>query len=73
MADVLVVDQYAFAWDLKSNTGLVAIRGEDGELVKRPISNAGEMMVVKELLESQRVVLKNNNLLVTGFAELIEE
>ena len=52
---------------------MVAIKGEDGELVKRPISNAGEMLVVKELLESQRAVLKNNNLLVTGFTELIEE
>ena len=72
MAEVLVVDQYAFAWDLKSNSGLVAIRGEDGQLVKRPISNAGEMLVVKSLLESQRVVLRDQNLLVTGFAELID-
>ncbi|MFK7790893.1 MAG: hypothetical protein AB8C95_15550 [Phycisphaeraceae bacterium] len=72
MADVLVVDQYAFAWDLKSNSGLVAIRGENGELVKRPISNAAEMLVVKDMLSSQRVVLRDNNLLVTGFTELIE-
>jgi hypothetical protein len=71
MADV-IVDQYAFAWDLKSNSGVVTIRGEGGEQVTRPVSNAGELLVLKELLESPRVVLRDNNLLVTGFADLVE-
>ncbi|MBX2852308.1 MAG: hypothetical protein KTR15_11250 [Phycisphaeraceae bacterium] len=51
---------------------MVTIRGEGGEQVTRPVSNAGELLVLKELLESPRVVLRDNNLLVTGFADLVE-
>lgn len=71
MADV-VVDKYAFAWDLKTNSGLLAIRGKGGEMVERPISNAGELLVLKQMLESDRVVLRNDNILVTGLEDLIQ-
>ena len=68
----VVIEKYAFAWDLQSNSGVIAIEGKGGEKVKRPISNATELLALKALLDQGQVVLKNNNLLVTGFEDLVD-
>jgi len=71
MAD-LIIEKYAIAWDLNENKGQLAVIDSQGNRVTRPISNAGELLALKAMFESNRVMLRNGRYVITGFEELID-